>query len=52
MTNEKKLAIADALSGLSYREWSEISQLVEANYHTLKSELTSSEVSSLLANRF
>lgn len=52
MEQAKKQQIAEALSDISYKEWIEISQVIENSYRTIKKELTSEEISSKLANRF
>lgn len=46
MTREKKNQIAEALSGISYADWSEISMAIEKSYHVTKKELTFEEVNS------
>lgn len=50
MTEEKIQEISKALSGLSYREWIELSQMVSACYTQIKKSLTSEEIK-LLARR-
>lgn len=45
----KRKQIAEALSGLSYKEWMEISQIIDSSYHEIKKELTSEEISSKLS---
>lgn len=47
----KQKQIAEALSGLSYKEWIEISQIIDSSYHEIKKELTSEEISSRLSIR-
>jgi hypothetical protein len=46
MNQEKVMAISKALSGLTYREFCEITQKIDATYHVTKKELTPEEISS------
>lgn len=46
--NEKKQQIAEVLSGLSFKEWTEIEQAIGRSYHQIKTELTSAEISSVI----
>lgn len=50
MKKEKLEQIANAMSGLSYREFEEIASRIEASYHVTKKELTSEEISSVIKN--
>lgn len=50
MEKEKIKKIADSLSGLSYREFLEVTNAIEASYHITKKELTSQEISSVIKN--
>ena len=50
MKQEKVKQIAEAMSGLSYREFEEVASVIEASYHVTKKELTSKEISSAIKN--
>ena len=50
MKQEKVKQIAEAMSGLSYREFEEVASVIEASYHITKKELTSKEISSAIKN--
>lgn len=50
MDKKRVTKIADALSGLSYREFKEVTSRLEVNYHITKKELTSEEISSVIKN--
>ena len=50
MKQEKVKQIAEAMSGLSYREFEEVASAIEASYHVTKKELTSKEISSAIKN--
>lgn len=50
MTDKKIKEISQALSGLSYREWTELSQRIEAAYVEIKKRLTPEEIKSLAKN--
>lgn len=50
MKKEKLEQIANAMSGLSYREFEEVASRIEASYHVTKKELTSEEISSVIKN--
>ena len=50
MKEEKVKQIAEAMSGLSYREFEEVANIIEASYHVTKKELTSEEISSVIKN--
>lgn len=49
MDEKKVKQIANAMSGLSYREFEEVASLIEASYHVTKKELTSEEISSAIS---
>lgn len=50
MKKEKLEQIANAMSGLSYREFEEIASRIEASYHVTEKELTSEKISSVIKN--
>lgn len=48
MDKKKELQISEALSGLSYREFLDVTNRIEESYHITKKELTSEEISSVI----
>ena len=50
MDKEKVEQISKAMSGLSYREFLDVTNRLEASYHITKKELTSEEISSVIKN--
>lgn len=48
MEKEKIKQIADSLSGLSYREFLEVTNAIAAAYRVTKKELTPQEISSAI----
>ena len=48
LTSDQKQQIAEAFSGLSFKEWTEIEQAIGRSYHQIKTELTSEEISSVI----
>ena len=48
MKQEKVKEIAKAMSGLSYREFLDVTNRIEESYHITKKELTSEEISSVI----